>query len=257
MDSKCIICIRFSQIFSGRPRTHPLLWEHKKLPSLAVNDPLQLSWKFSRNTYIEDRRFEGKNYTQFLGKKSTRTRQKWAQNAPFASIFQKFSQGDPDPPPLLQEHKNSPLWLYMILYSLVEISPAIRISKIGASRAKLHTIFGEEINTNSAKKMGSECNICIHFSNFFIRETPTPLLQEHKKLPSLAVYDPLQLSWKSPAIHISKIGALKAKITHNFWGRNQHELGKKWAQNAPFLSIFQKFQEHKNSPLWLYMILYS
>ena len=40
---------------------------------------------------------------------------------------------------------------------------------------------------------------------------------------------------------MSKIGALRAKITHNFWGSNQHELGKKWAQNAPFASIFQKF----------------
>ena len=47
----------------------------------------------------------------FWGLKSTRTRQKWAQNAQFASVFQKFSRGDPDPlPPPLREDKKIPLF---------------------------------------------------------------------------------------------------------------------------------------------------
>ena len=113
----------FQKFSRGDPTPPPPYCESiKNSPLLAVYDPLQLSWKFSRNTYFEDRSFEGKNYIQFCGKKSTRTRQ----------------------------------------------------------------------------KMGSECTICIHFSKIFSGRPrpPPPLLQEHKKLPSLVVYDPLQLSWK-------------------------------------------------------------
>ena len=63
----------------------------------------------SRITYIGDRNFEGKNYTQFWEKKSPGNRQKWAKNTPFASVFQQYSRGDPEPPPLLRQDKILPL----------------------------------------------------------------------------------------------------------------------------------------------------
>ena len=100
----------FFKSFLGETPIPPLLREDKNFPSLAF--PLQLRLKISRITYIEDRRFESKNYTQFFGEKSTRTRQKWATNAPLASVFQKFSRGDPDPP-YCEKIKNSPLWLFL------------------------------------------------------------------------------------------------------------------------------------------------
>ena len=45
-----------------------------------------------------DRSFEGKNDTHFFGGRGGSTRTQ-AQNATFASVFQKFSRGDPPPPP--------------------------------------------------------------------------------------------------------------------------------------------------------------
>ena len=158
IGSECTIYIRFSKLSRGDP--DPLLREDKKPPLFVRILPLQLRWKISRLAYIGDRSFESKIYTRFLGEKSTRTRQKLAQNAPFTSVFQKLSRGDPD-----------------------------------------------------------------------------PLLREDKKLPSLAVYDPLT----SPTLRISKIGALRTKLTHDFGGKNNTNSAKKWAQNAPFASIFQKF----------------
>ena len=100
---------------------------------------------------------------------STRTRQKWAQNAPFESVLQKFSRGDPDPPPLLREDFG------FSSTAKVKIFPhhvhVYRRSEIW--KQKLHTIFGEKIDTNSAK-MGYECTICIRFFKNFLGETPTP-----------------------------------------------------------------------------------
>ena len=92
----------FFKNFLGETPTPPPPYceKIKNFPSLAFYDLLQLRWKFSHITYIQDQSFEGKNYTQFFGEKSTRTRQKkWAQNAPFDSIFQKFSRGRPPGPP--------------------------------------------------------------------------------------------------------------------------------------------------------------
>ena len=60
--------LRFSKIFSGKPRPPPF-YERIKNPPLALYDPLQLRWKFARDAYIEDRSIEGKNYIQFWGKK--------------------------------------------------------------------------------------------------------------------------------------------------------------------------------------------
>ena len=138
----------FFKYFLGEtPTPPPLLREDKKFPSLAF--PLQLRWKFSRITYTEDRGFESKNFTQFLGKKSTRTRQKWATNAPFASFFQKFSRGDLDPP-LLREDKNVPS-LAFLQQLRWKFSPHHVHKRSEIWKKKLHTIFGEKIDTNSAK----------------------------------------------------------------------------------------------------------
>ena len=177
MGSECTICIHFSKIFSGRPRP-PLLQEHKKLPSLVVYDPLQLSWKFSRNTYFEDRSFEGKNYTQFLGKKSTRTRQKLAQNAPFASIFQKFSRWDPDPPPYCKSIKTPLFCCIWSSTAKLEIFPQHVCRRSELWGQKLHTIFGEVINTNSAKNGLRMHHLHPFFKNFPGGGPPDPHLQE-------------------------------------------------------------------------------
>ena len=99
MGWECTICIRFSKIFSRRPLPLPLLREDKKLPSLALYDPLQLRWKFS---HVYRRSELWRKITYFLGKNQHKRGKKLAQNAPFASIFHKFSQGVP-PNPHLQE----------------------------------------------------------------------------------------------------------------------------------------------------------
>ena len=65
------------------------------------------------------------------------------------------------PPPYCERKKNSPLWLYMILYSKGENSPASRISKIG----ELHTIFWEKIDTNSTKN-----GLRMHHSHPFFKK---------------------------------------------------------------------------------------
>ena len=157
----------FFKNFLGKTPTPPLLQEHKKLPSLVVYDPLQLSWKFSRNTYFEDRSFEGKNYTQFLGKKSTRTRQKLAQNAPFASIFQNFSRWDPDPPPYCKSIKTPLFCCIWSSTAKLEIFPQHVCRRSELWGQKLHTIFGEVINTNSAKN-----GLRMHHMHPFFKKFP-------------------------------------------------------------------------------------
>ena len=89
----------FKNFLGETPTIPPPLRKDKNFPSLALYDSLQLRWTFSCITYIEDRSFESKNYTKFYGEKSTRTRQKWAKNAPFASVFSKNFSGRPEPPP--------------------------------------------------------------------------------------------------------------------------------------------------------------
>ena len=90
----------FPKIFSGRSRPHPtpLLREDKKFSSLALYDPLQLRWKFSRITNIEHRSFEGKNYTIFW-EKSIRTRQNIGSECTICIHFSKIFPGEPPGPP--------------------------------------------------------------------------------------------------------------------------------------------------------------
>ena len=177
MGSECNICIRFSKIFSGDPTPPLLLRKDKKFPALAF--PQQLRWKFSHITYIEDSRSEiwKQKLHTILGEKSTPTRQKWAQNAPFASVFQKFSRGTPTPPPplLLRKDKKFPALAFpqQLRWKFSHIT-YIEDSRLEIWKQKLHTIFGEKIDTNLAKKMGSECTICIHFSKKFPGEGPGP-----------------------------------------------------------------------------------
>ena len=63
----------------------------------------------------------------------------------------------------------------------------------------------------------------------------------------MTLYDPLSSGENSPTSRISKIGALKAKITQNFLEKNQ-QARKKWAKNAPFASVFQKFSRGTPAP---------
>ena len=128
-------------------------------------------------------------------KKKTGNRQKWAKNAPFASVFQNFSRGDPDP--------SSP-----------------------------------------------HCEIII-----LIKNSP------------LALYDPLQLRWIFSCITYIEDRSFEGKNTHNFFGKNRHELGKNGLRMHNLHPFFKNFlgetpsppppllREDKQSPLWLYMIL--
>ena len=84
----------FFKNFLGETRPPPYCESIKNSPLLAVYDPLQPSWKFSRNTYFEDRSFEGKNYIQFCGKKSTRTRQKMGSECTICIHFSKIFPGE-------------------------------------------------------------------------------------------------------------------------------------------------------------------
>ena len=151
MGSKCTIYIRFSKIFSGRPRPLPYCEKIKKFPSLAF--PQQLRWKFSHITYIEDRRFESKNYTQFWGEKSTRTRQKWAKNAPFASVFTNFLRETPTTPPphYCKKIKKTLFGFIWSSTAKVKILPHHVYRRSEIWKQKLHTIFVKKIDTNSAK----------------------------------------------------------------------------------------------------------
>ena len=73
----------------------------------------------------------------------------------------------PPPSPYSQRITNSPLLIYMILYSWGENSPASRISKIGALKEKNYTQFLGEKSTRTRQKMGSEHTIGIHFFKNF------------------------------------------------------------------------------------------
>ena len=87
-----------------------------------------------------------------------------------------------------------------------------------------------------------ECTICIRFSNIFSGGggTPDPNLQEDKKLPSSALYDPLQLRLKLSHVAYIEDWSFEAKVTHNFLGKNKHELGKKMGSEYTFCIHFSK-----------------
>ena len=121
-----------------------------------------------------DRSFEGKNYTQYFflgggGGGSTRTRQKWAQNAPFASVFQKFSRGDPDPPTV----RRSKISLFGFSSTAkMKIFPITYIEdrRFGSKNC---TQFGGK-NRNELGKNGLRMHHLHPFFKNFLGETPTP-----------------------------------------------------------------------------------
>ena len=82
------------------PPPPPLYCEKiKKKPSLALYDLLQLRWKFSRITYIEDRSFEGKNYTTIFGKKINRQGKNGLRMHHLHPFFKNFLGGPRFPGP--------------------------------------------------------------------------------------------------------------------------------------------------------------
>ena len=109
------------------------------------------------------------------------------QNASFASVFH-----TPPPPKKKKGRTPSP-------NAKRNNSPAlctcILVLEIGALKAKITHNFGGKINRQSAKNV-----LRMHhlhpFLKYFLGETPTPpppFCERIKKLPSLALYDPLQL----------------------------------------------------------------
>ena len=152
----------FASVFQNFTRGDPdppLLREDEKLPSLAVYDPLQLRWKISRTTYmyIEVRSFEGKNYTQLFGKKSTRTRPKMGSDSHFRPFF-KFFSGEtptpPPPPPYCERIKNSPFGCIRSSTGKVKILPHYVYRRSELWRQKLHKNFLEKNQHEFGKQNG-------------------------------------------------------------------------------------------------------
>ena len=84
--------------------------------------------------------------------------------------------------------------------------------------------------------MDSECIICIHFSKKNFRGRPP----DRTCRRGISTPASIQPRVKNFPHHVYRSGALKTKITQKVLGKNQHAIGKKWTQNAPFASIFLK-----------------
>ena len=114
-------------------------------------------------------------------------------------------------------------------------SPASRITEIRDLKTKITHNFGWTNQQAIGKNWPRMHHLHLFFNNFLRGTPPPPYCERIKNFPFLALYDPLQLRWKLS--RITYIEALKAKLL----GKNQLELAKKWAQNAPFVSIFEIF----------------
>ena len=158
--------------------------------------------------------------------------QKWAQNAPFASIFLEFSQGRPWTP-LLQKGDIIPSRIYTFKG---KNSPASRISEIGALKTKNTQTFGGGGQHAIGKKRTHNAPFAFIFLKISRGRPLDPHLQEgdiHSRIYTAKVKN-------SPHHDVYRSGAFKTKITQKFGGKNQHAIGKKWTWNAPFASIFLK-----------------
>ena len=103
IGSECTLCIHFCKNYLGETPSPPYCEKVKKSPSLALYDLLQLRWKFSRITYIEDRSFESNNYTRFFGRKiNTNSAKNGLRMHHLHPFFTKFPGGGP-PDPHLRE----------------------------------------------------------------------------------------------------------------------------------------------------------
>ena len=92
-------------------------------------------------------------------------------------------------------------------------------------------------STRNRQKMDSECTICINFSKNFPGEPP-PRTPTCRRGISTSAY--IQLRVKNhPASRISE-RSFEDKNYTQILGKNQHAIGKKLSQNAPFASIFLK-----------------
>ena len=101
-----------------------------------------------------------------------------------------------------------------------------------------HTLHKSEIKKKKQQPIGYEwtqnASFRIRFSkNKKTGEEPPPPCERKGKT--------------SPVSRISEIGTLTAKITHNF-GEKSTGNRQKWAKNAPFASVFQKFSRGPGDP---------
>ena len=90
-------------------------------------------------------------------------------------------------------------------------------------KGKNNTILGK-INRQSEKT-----GLRMHHLHPLIKNSrgdpePPTILREDIKIPSWALFDPLNLRWKFPH-HVYR--SFEGKIYTEFWGRNQHEFCKK------------------------------
>ena len=115
-------------------------------------------------------------------------------------------------------------------------SPASRISEIGALKTKIIQTFGGGDQHAIGKKWTQNAPFASIFLKISRGRSLDPHLQEgdiHSRIYSA--------KGKNSPHHVYRSGALKTKITQKFeGGGNQHAIGKKWTQNAPFASIFLK-----------------
>ena len=160
-----------------------------------------------------DRSFEGKNYTQFFGGWDLHELgKKWAQNAPFASVFQNFSRGDPAPP--YCEKIKIPLFGFSSTAKVKNFPHHVyRRSEIWKQ-----TFWGKK-STRTRQKWATNAPFASVFQNFSRGDPdpPPPLLREDKNVPSLAF--PQQLRWKFSHITYIKDRRFESKNYTQFFGK--------------------------------------
>ena len=118
-----------------------------------------------------------------------------------------------------------------------------RIMEIGDLKAKNTHNFGG-INRHELGKNGLRMYHLHPFFKNFLGETPTPppILREDKKFPLVGFIWSSTGKVKILPHHIYRRSELWRQKLHTiFWGKIDTNSAKKWAQDAPFASIFQKF----------------
>ena len=125
-----------------------------------------------------------------------------------------------------------------------------RVTYIGDQNfeGKHYTQFWEnKKTTGNRQKLAKNAPFASVFQNFSGRPRnppPPPPYSERKKNPLLALYGEI-----SPPSRFSKIGALKAKITHNFrGGGDQQAIGRNWLRMHHLHPFFKKFLGETPTP---------
>ena len=217
MDSECIICIRFSKKKKNRedpPLPHAT---GKNSPASRISEIGALKAKITHN-------FGGKNQ-QAIGKNGLRTH----HLHPFFTNFLGETPTPPPPPPH-DNDKTIPLFGFIDPLQLRWKFFRITYRRSELWRQELHTKFWEKINTLA--KMGSDCTSCFRFSKIFSgggggggfiwsSKAKVKILPHHVQC-------------------ISKIGALKAKIAHKFFGKKSTRTRQKMGSECTICVHFSK-----------------